>query len=64
MRLIYMRVKDGRLNPDDTYRSKWIGGRGGGRETLCAANGNPVIGIYGRQGHDLDTIGFIQVSAN
>ena len=61
IRLVLMRVKNGRLNPDDTYRSKWIGGHGGGAETLYAANGQPVIGVYGRQGHDLDAIGFIQV---
>jgi len=61
IRLIYMRVKNGRLNPDDTYRSKWIGGHGGGAETLYAANGYPIVGVYGRQGHDLDAIGFIQV---
>ena len=61
MRVIFMRVKNGRLNPDDTYRSKWIGGHGGGAETLCAADGDPVVGIYGHKGHDLDAIGFIQV---
>ena len=60
IRLIYMRVKNGRLNPDDTYRSEWIGGRRGNPETLCAANGHPLIGIYGRKGADLDAIGFIQ----
>ncbi len=63
MRLIYMRVKDGRLNPDDTYRSEWIGGRRGSPETLCAANGHPVIGIYGRKGADLDALGFLQADA-
>jgi len=60
MRLIFMRVQGGRLNPDDTYRSDWIGGQGGGPQKLCAANGDPVVGIYGRRGHDLDAIGFIQ----
>ena len=63
MRLIYMGVKDGRLNPDDTYRSEWIGGRRGSPETLCAANGHPVIGIYGRKGADLDALGFLQADA-
>ena len=63
MRLIYMRVKDGRLNPDDTYRSEWIGGRRGSPETLCAANGHPVIGIYGRKGADLGALGFLQADA-
>jgi len=61
MRLIFMRVKNGRLNSDDTYRSDWIGGRGGGAETRYAANGCPIVGVYGRQGHDVDAIGFIQV---
>jgi hypothetical protein len=61
MRLLYMRVRDGRLNPDDTYRSKWIGGHGGGRETLYATYGDPIVSMFGRQGSDLDAIGFVQV---
>jgi hypothetical protein len=61
MRLLYMRVRDGRVNPDDTYRSKWIGGHGGGRETLYATYGDPIVSIFGRQGSDLDAIGFVQV---
>lgn len=63
LRLIFMRVKNGYLNPDDTYRSKWVGGRGGGRETLVAVNGDPVIGIFGRHGEDIDALGFVQVAA-
>ncbi len=61
MRLICMRVEHGRLNSEDAYQSEWIGGRGGGAETKYAANGCPIVGICGRQGHDLDAIGFIQV---
>ena len=64
MRLIYMRVQDGRLNPDDTYRSDWIGGRRGSPEVLCAADGHPVIGIYGTKGADLDALGFIQAGTS
>ena len=63
IRVIFMKVKNGRLNPDDTYRSQWIGGKGGGRETQLAANGDPVIGIYGRAAHDLDALGFIQTTS-
>jgi len=62
MRLIFMRVENGELIPGDTYRSEWIGGRGGGAETLYAADGCPIVGVYGRRGHDLDAIGFIQVA--
>jgi len=61
MCVIYMRVENGRLKLDDTYRSGWIGGRGGGGETQYAANGCPIVGVYGRQGHDIDAIGFVQV---
>ncbi|MDA1015062.1 MAG: hypothetical protein O3A00_11505 [Planctomycetota bacterium] len=61
MRVIFMRVKNGRLNPDDTYRSEWIGGHGGGPETQLAADGDAIIGLNGRRGHDLDAIGFLQV---
>lgn len=57
-RLIYMKVRGKGLNPDDTYRSKWIGGLGGGGETLY---GNPVVSIFGRQGHDLDAVGLVQL---
>ena len=60
MRLIYMRARGGRLNPDDTYRSDWLGGRGGGRETLIATYGDPIVSVFGRRGHDLDAIGFVQ----
>lgn len=61
LRLIYMKVRGDRLNPDDTYRSKWIGGLGGGGETLYGTYGNPVVSIFGRQGSDLDSVGFVQL---
>lgn len=61
LRVIYMKVKGGRLNPDDTYRSAWIGGHGGGHETQLASDGDAIIGVYGRKGADLDSIGFIQL---
>lgn len=61
IRLLYLRVRGGRLNPDDEYRSKWIGGLGGGGETLYATYGDPIVSIFGRQGHDLDAIGFEQI---
>lgn len=62
IRLLFMRVKNGRLNPDETYRSPWLGGRGGGAESLYAANGDPIVGLHGRQGNDLDALGFMQAA--
>ncbi len=64
VRVIFMRVEGGRLNPDDTYRSEWIGGLGGGGKTQYAGTGDPIVGIYGRKGHDLDAVGFIQVETD
>jgi glycerophosphoryl diester phosphodiesterase len=60
LRLLFMRVRKGRLNPDDTYRSKWIGGLGGGGEALYATYGDPIVSIFGRQGADIDALGFVQ----
>jgi hypothetical protein len=62
MRVIFMKIEHDRLNPDDTYRSKWIGGQGGGPKTQLAGTGDAIIGLFGRQGHDLDALGFIQVN--
>lgn len=61
MRVIFMKVEYDRLNPDETYRSNWIGGRGGGPIVQLAGDGDAIIGLYGRQGHDLDALGFVQV---
>ena len=62
LRVLFMKLKEGRLNPDDTYRSDWIGGVGGGPETLCGYNGEPIVGIFGRHGNDLDSLGFIHAA--
>jgi hypothetical protein len=48
MGVIFMKVTpDGRLNPNDSYQSKWIGGQGGGAPQRLG-NGTPVIGVIGR----------------
>lgn len=60
LRVIFMSLVHGRLNPDDTYRSDWVGGRGGGPETIIGTNGLPVVGIYGKRGADVDSLGLIQ----
>ncbi|MEM7477879.1 MAG: hypothetical protein AAF483_23075 [Planctomycetota bacterium] len=60
MRLLFMEIKGGRLNPDSTCRSDWVGGLRGSPELLCGFTGNPIIGIHGLKGNDLDALGFIQ----
>ena len=45
----FMRMKDGKLDPQHSYESDWVGdsaGRGG--ETV-SGNGAPVVGIFGKQ---------------
>ena len=49
MLVIFMHVTpDGKLDPQDSYRSDWVGGKGGGPETLLGGDGTPVIGIIGK----------------
>ena len=46
--LIFMRVKDGKLDPTDSYESEWIGDTTGGSEKTVQGDGAPVIGVSGR----------------
>lgn len=49
MLVIFMRVGlDGKLDPSDSYRSEWVGGKGGGAETQLGGDGTPVIGLIGK----------------
>jgi hypothetical protein len=58
MAVVFLRRRRGRLDPRDYYISEWFGGKGGG-EALLGANGDPVVGLRGRSGADLDAIGLI-----
>ncbi len=44
----FMRLDGQTLNSADSYISDWIGGKGGGRETLIGGNGSPIVGIFGK----------------
>jgi hypothetical protein len=43
----FMRFEDDALNPKDSYKSKWLGGRGGNQPKTLGGDGSPVIGIFG-----------------
>ena len=47
-----------------SYRSKWLGGRGGGGETRKFPNQRPVVGIFGGAGAEVDGIGLIYLNRN
>ncbi len=59
MAVVFFRRRAGKLDSRDYYISDWFGGTGGGAETLLGANGDPVVGLRGRSGADLDAIGLI-----
>jgi hypothetical protein len=46
--VVFMRVKDGKLDPKDSYESAWIGGEDGGNpKTKIGGTGDPVVGFTG-----------------
>ena len=60
-KIVFMRIDNGRLDPKDSYESRWYGGRGGGPETPIGGDGRPVIGVHGRSEAHLNAIGLIQL---
>lgn len=60
MEIVFMKIKPGGLELDsgDSYKSPWIGGKGGGETTL--GSGAPIVGIFGGVGLELDSIGLIE----
>jgi hypothetical protein len=60
-KVIFMRIDGARLNPNDSYESDWIGGKGGGPETTLGGDGRPVIGIHGNQGGVVHSLGLVQL---
>jgi|GEM_PF-5633445 len=46
LRLLYMRIDSGRLDPDDSYKSEFIGSSEGGSEQYIDGRGRPVAGIF------------------
>jgi hypothetical protein len=58
--VIFMRIGDDGLVPDDTYVSDWVGGPGGAKEQKLGGDGRPVIGIYGECGTIVPRLGLLQ----
>jgi hypothetical protein len=61
LRVIFMRINpvSFNLDPGTSYKSDWIGGKGGGRDHQLLPGGKPVIGIYGGSGSELDRFGLL-----
>jgi S1-C subfamily serine protease len=50
----FMKLTDGKLDPEDSYESEWIGGQGGGGPVRIG-DGTPVIGLIGKGRSDTVT---------
>lgn len=50
------------LNPNDAYTSRWIGGHGGGGLSSIGGDGRPVVGVFGGNGLEIDSLGLIQAT--
>jgi hypothetical protein len=63
LRCIFFHRQGTRLNPKKSYEGRWLGAAGPGGSKSLAGDGAPVIGIFGRAGDDLSSIGLIQEPA-
>jgi hypothetical protein len=59
-RVIFVRRRDGRLDPKDRYTTDWIGTPSNKHQQQLAGEGEEIIGIFGRQGMNCDAIGLIE----
>ncbi len=50
------------LDPNDSYTSPWFGGHGGGGPTMIGGDGRPVVGVFGGNGLEIDSLGLIQAT--
>jgi hypothetical protein len=55
-----IRAADVSLEAEGAYKSDWIGGKGGSKSLHpLTSHGNPVIGISGASGDDVDRVGLV-----
>ncbi|HEY1784923.1 MAG TPA: hypothetical protein VGG30_05210, partial [Pirellulales bacterium] len=57
--LTFMRIRDDRLDPRDSYSSEWVGGDGGSEPAPVSGDGRAVVGVYGGVGAELDRFGLM-----
>jgi hypothetical protein len=60
VRIIYAKIDGNKLNPEDTYTTDWLGDPfTNERDQEIGNSGHLVIGIYGKQGMNVDGIGLV-----
>jgi hypothetical protein len=58
--LVFMRVRDGRLDAADAYQSEWLGDPRGGNLGEVSGSGRPVVGLHGKtNGREINALGLV-----
>jgi tetratricopeptide (TPR) repeat protein len=60
----FMQIEGDRLNPEKSYKSAWLGGRGGAPPRELGGDGAPVVGIFGRTNDENRVVGLGLVLAD
>ena len=55
----FVRERDGKLQPEDSYLGRWLGAKSRIKSGELSGEGKHVIGIHGRCGERLDGIGLV-----
>ena len=59
LRCVFMRERDGKLDPADQYNGRWIGARSDSKPDEVATGGKVAIGIHGRAEGELHALGLL-----
>lgn len=61
LEIVFMRIHVSgiALDSSGSYKSEWVGGKGGGKPRRLVPNQKPIIGIFGGAGSELDRIGLL-----
>jgi hypothetical protein len=57
--VVFMRLKGDRLDPTESYTSAWLGDDKGGSPGTVSSDGKVVVGIHGRSGKEVNSLGLI-----
>ncbi|MEO6808254.1 MAG: hypothetical protein ABI353_03990 [Isosphaeraceae bacterium] len=58
--VVFMKVKDGRLDPQDAYQSDWLGDAKGGGAGKVSGDGRLVVGLHGKtNGQEINALGLV-----
>jgi hypothetical protein len=57
--LVFMKVDGDHLDPDDSYKSPWLGDKEGGSPRDVSGDGKTPVGLQGRAGREINALGLI-----